>query len=46
MEAHIQHLQTVLHTLFQHKLFANLSKCEFCQPSVHYLGHVVLAQGL
>ena len=46
MEAHLQHLQTVLHTLSQHKFFVKLSKCEFCQTSVVYLGHIVLAQGL
>nr|KYP38538.1 Retrovirus-related Pol polyprotein from transposon 297 family [Cajanus cajan] len=46
MEDHISHLTLVLDTLRTHKLFANLSKCEFCQESINYLGHVVSAQGV
>ena len=46
LEDHLLHLQTVLETLSQHQFFAKLSKCEFCQTSVHYLGHIVSAKGL
>ena len=46
MDDHLSHLSLVLATLQKHQLFAKLSKCEFCQESVDYLGHVVSAQGV
>ena len=45
-EEHIAHVREVLETLRQHKLFAKLSKCQFGKQEVHFLGHVVNAQGI
>jgi hypothetical protein len=45
-EEHIQHLATVLSILRKNKLFAKLKKCEFLKPSLKFLGHIVLADGL
>lgn len=36
----------MLQLLRKHKLYAELSKYFFAQPEVHFLGHVVGAQGL
>jgi hypothetical protein len=38
---HLHHLRVVLGLLRQHKLYAKLSKCEFGQHSLKFLGHVV-----
>jgi hypothetical protein len=32
---HLQHIQQVLHTLQQHKLYENLEKCSFGMDMVH-----------
>ena len=32
--------------LREHELYANLAKCKFVQPELHFLGHIVGAQGL
>lgn len=45
-EEHLQHLRLVLQRLREHKFYAKLSKCEFNMRSVHYLGHVVSAEGI
>jgi hypothetical protein len=39
-EKHLQHIQQVLHTLQQHKLYTNLEKCSFGMDMVHYLGYI------
>ena len=44
-EEHVEHVRQVLQLLRKHKLYAKLSKCSFAQPEVHFLGHVVSAQG-
>jgi hypothetical protein len=46
METHLQHLEMVLDTLRQHKLYLKESKCTFAQPSLKYLGHIISAQGV
>ena len=46
LEDHLFHLTLVLDTLRTHMFFANISKCEFCQDSINYLGHVVSVQGV
>ena len=46
LEEHLSHLQIVLDLLRKHKLFAKMSKCEFCRPSVDYLGHVLSDIGI
>ena len=43
---HYKHLQIVLQLLREHELYANLAKCKFVQPELHFLGHIVGAQGL
>lgn len=40
------HLEEVLHLLFQHSLFACLSKCSFGLTKVDYLGHTVSGNGV
>ena len=41
---HLHHLEIVLSSLEENKLFAKLSKCSFGLQQVEYLGHVVSAQ--
>jgi hypothetical protein len=43
---HLQHIQQVLHTLRQHKLYANLEKCSFGMDRVHYLGYIIDQHGI
>ena len=43
---HFKHLQIVLQLLRDHELYANLTKCKFVQPELHFLGHIVGADGL
>ena len=43
---HLQHIQQVLHTLWQHKLYANLEKCSFDMDRVHYLGYIIDQHGV
>jgi hypothetical protein len=38
---HLQHIQEVLHTLRQDKLYTNLEKCSFIMDKVHYLGYII-----
>ena len=42
----MQHLQTVLQSLSDNQLFAELSKCQFCHVSIEYLGHIVSSIGV
>ena len=43
---HYKHLEVVLQLLREHELYANMSKCKFAQPELHFLSHIVGAQGL
>lgn len=43
---HVEHLRAVFRTLRSEKLYGNLKKCEFFQPSVVFLGFVVSAEGI
>jgi hypothetical protein len=45
-EEHLQHIEQVMHTLRQNKLYANLEKCSFSMDRVHYLGYIVYQHGL
>ncbi|XP_075077312.1 uncharacterized protein LOC107796314 [Nicotiana tabacum] len=45
-EDHADHLSAVLQTLYQHKLYAKISKCEFWLESVTFLGHVFSSEGI
>jgi hypothetical protein len=43
---HLQHIQQVLHTLWQHKVYANLEKCSFNMDKVNYLGYIIDRHGV
>ncbi|KAL0537102.1 hypothetical protein IC582_026072 [Cucumis melo] len=43
---HDEHLRMVLQTLWDNKLFAKFSKCEFWLKQVSFLGHVVSKAGV
>ena len=45
-EDHINNLEKVLMRLQEAKLSLKLSKCEFFQNSVKYLGHIISSEGL
>eukprot|EP00253_Pinus_taeda_P033613 PITA_33613 len=45
-EEHVEHLAAVLRLLSEHRLYFKLSKCNFSQSEVHYLGHVVSKEGI
>ncbi|PKU68622.1 RNA-directed DNA polymerase [Dendrobium catenatum] len=45
-ESHSSHLQAVLQTLKENKLYAKFSKCEFWLSSVNFLGHVISGEGI
>jgi len=45
-EDHLEHLRTVLKTLADHRLYAKLKKCDFWMEKVHFLGHVISAEGI
>jgi len=45
-EEHANHLQMVLKTLEEHKLYAKLKKCEFWLEKVQFLGHIVTKDGI
>ena len=45
-EDHLQHIEEVLSTLRQHKLYANLEKCSFGMKEIQYLGYIVNEQGV
>ncbi|KAD6796172.1 hypothetical protein E3N88_07068 [Mikania micrantha] len=43
---HLSHLRTVLQVLLDNHLVAKLSKCQFGQTSIAYLGHQISQEGL
>jgi hypothetical protein len=45
-EEYLQHIQQVLHTLQQHKLYANLEKFYFGMDRVLYLGYIFYVHGV
>jgi hypothetical protein len=45
-EEHMRHIQQVLSTLRQHKLYANLEKFSFGMNRVQYLGYIVDEHGV
>ena len=45
-EEHLQHLEKVFQVLRDEKLYIKLSKCQFMRQSVHFLGHVLSAEGM
>ncbi|KAK7889282.1 hypothetical protein WMY93_024842 [Mugilogobius chulae] len=46
LEEHEERLLKVLDRLGEAGLKISLDKCQFCQPQVKYLGHIVSAQGV
>src|ERR1700676_446252 len=45
-DEHLKHLECVLQTLRQHKLYAKKSKCEFSQNEIPFLDHVINSDGI
>ncbi|KAI0503667.1 hypothetical protein KFK09_014602 [Dendrobium nobile] len=45
-DEHVQHLAQLLQVLRSHKLYVNLSKCEFASPSIQFLGFVISREGV
>jgi hypothetical protein len=45
-EEHEEHLRIVLTRLWEHKLYAKFSKCEFWLKKVPFLGHVLSDEGI
>jgi hypothetical protein len=45
-EEHMRHIQQVLSTLRQHKIYANLEKCSLGMNMVQYLGYIVYEHGV
>jgi hypothetical protein len=45
-EEHANHLNMVLQRLWEHQLYAKLSKCEFWIHEVLFLGHIINRDGL
>jgi len=46
MGEHEEILRLVLQVLREHQHCAKLSKCSFYQNQIHYLGHIVLEDGI
>jgi hypothetical protein len=40
-EEHLEHIQQVLGTLQQHKLYANFEKCSFSLQRIQYFGYIM-----
>jgi hypothetical protein len=45
-EEHMQHIQHVLSTLQEHKIYANLEKCSFGMNMLQYLGYIIDEHGV
>lgn len=45
-QAHLEHLDFVLHTLQWGAFYLKLSKCTFGQRRIEYLDHIVSVQGV
>lgn len=45
-EEHLDHWKQVLELLQVHEWKLKLSKCEFAQQSISYLGHIILGNGV
>ena len=41
-----EHLRIALQLLREHKLYANLRKCDFYKDKIHYLGHFISEEGI
>jgi hypothetical protein len=45
-EEHARHLCVILQRLWDHKLYAKFSKCAFWPKEVHFLRHIIYAEGI
>src|SRR5688500_2303576 len=45
-EEHLEHIAAVLDRLIAAKLQAKVSKCQFVQPEIVFVGHLVSADGI
>ena len=45
-QEHLEHLRKVFDLLRESKLYAKESKCDFFKTKIHYLGHMIFAEGL
>jgi hypothetical protein len=43
---HEKRLRMVLQVLKEHRLYAKLRKCSFYERQIHYLGHIILEEGI
>jgi transposase InsO family protein len=46
VEDHLMHIEEILKRLSKHNLNAKISKCEFFEPSLTFLGHIVSRDGV
>ncbi|KAK0595099.1 hypothetical protein LWI29_003584 [Acer saccharum] len=46
MEEHLEQLELVLGILEQHLFFIKMSKCDFVQEELQYLGHIISSAGV
>jgi hypothetical protein len=45
-EEHVDHLHVVLQHLWEHRLYAKLSKCDFWLKEIKFLGHTISQAGI
>ena len=45
-EEHEENLRLELQLLREHRLYANLNKCNFYRDRIQYLGHIILEEGI
>ena len=45
-EDHLKHLSEVFRRLRDARFKLNPEKCQFCRPSLRYLGHIIDGQGI
>ena len=45
-EEHEERLKLTLGLLRGHKMYAKLRKCDFYKDKIHYLGHIILEEGI
>ena len=45
-EEHVPHVRSILEVLRQHKLYANIEKCEFDKDEMAFVGYLVSKTGL
>ena len=43
---HEEHLRMELQLLREHNLYVKLIKCDLYKNKIHYLGHIILVQGI